>query len=58
MDHMTPGMDGLETVAAIRALGGDRARLVIVALTANAVSGARERFLENGFDDCLSKPIE
>jgi CheY-like chemotaxis protein len=58
MDHMTPGMDGLETVAAIRDLGGYRARLAIVALTANAVSGARERFLENGFDDFLSKPIE
>jgi HPt (histidine-containing phosphotransfer) domain-containing protein len=50
-------MDGVETVKKIRALGGKFENLVIVALTANAVSGAREMFLENGFNDFISKPI-
>ncbi|MDR2589088.1 MAG: response regulator [Spirochaetales bacterium] len=58
MDHMMPGMDGIETTAAIRALGGSFLDLPIIALTANAVSGMREMFLENGFSDYLSKPIE
>jgi signal transduction histidine kinase/FixJ family two-component response regulator/HPt (histidine-containing phosphotransfer) domain-containing protein len=56
MDHMMPGMDGVEAVAAMRALG--LVGLPIVALTANAVYGMKEMFLENGFDDFLSKPIE
>ncbi|MDR1164717.1 MAG: sensor histidine kinase, partial [Deltaproteobacteria bacterium] len=49
----------METVAAIRAARwGDRARLPIAALTANAVAGTREMFLASGFDDFLAKPIE
>ncbi|MDR3322294.1 MAG: Hpt domain-containing protein, partial [Synergistaceae bacterium] len=51
-------MDGIEAAAAIRSLGGHYKKLLIVALTANAVSGMRKMFLENGFDDFLSKPIE
>ncbi|MDR2603790.1 MAG: response regulator, partial [Desulfovibrio sp.] len=58
MDHMMPEMDGVEATAAIRALGGRFAELPIIALTANAVSGMREMFLENGFNDFLSKPID
>ena len=58
MDHMMPEMDGLETTAAIRALGGKYGQLNIVALTANAIQGAEEMFLENGFNGFLSKPIE
>ncbi|MDR2602843.1 MAG: response regulator [Spirochaetaceae bacterium] len=59
MDHMMPGMDGIETTQAIRAMEGERyAKLPIVALTANAVSGMRSMFLENGFNDYISKPIE
>ena len=64
MDHMMPEMDGIETAAAIRSLQGDYERTVyyhivpIVALTANAVSGMRELFLQNGFNDYLAKPIE
>jgi CheY-like chemotaxis protein len=59
MDHMMPGMDGIEAVEAIRAMEGDYYRkLPIVALTANAVVGMREMFLEKGFNDYLSKPIE
>jgi signal transduction histidine kinase/CheY-like chemotaxis protein len=58
MDHMMPGMDGLEAVRHIRAMGGSRLELPMIALTANAVSGAREMFLSNGFSGFLSKPID
>jgi CheY-like chemotaxis protein/nitrogen-specific signal transduction histidine kinase len=58
MDHMMPEMDGLETAAAIRALGGRLAKVPIVALTANDVSGMEFLFLKHGFNDFLSKPVE
>jgi CheY-like chemotaxis protein len=58
MDHMMPEMDGVEAVKIIRALGGKHADLPIVALTANAIIGAKEMFLQNGFNDFISKPIE
>jgi signal transduction histidine kinase/CheY-like chemotaxis protein len=58
MDHMMPEMDGVEVTRAIRALGGDCAAVPIIALTANAVSGAREMFLANGFTGFLSKPMD
>jgi HPt (histidine-containing phosphotransfer) domain-containing protein len=52
-------MDGVETVSHIRDLKVKWAKSVpIVALTANAVSGTREMFLKNGFNDYLSKPID
>ncbi|GHV69115.1 hypothetical protein AGMMS49928_10400 [Spirochaetia bacterium] len=59
MDHMMPGMDGIEATAAIRGMEGTYYQeLPIIALTANAVSGMREMFLAQGFNDYLSKPIE
>ena len=58
MDHMMPGMDGIETTQAIRALGGRLAEVPIIALTANAVVGTRELFLSSGMNDFVSKPIE
>ncbi|MDR2592659.1 MAG: response regulator [Chitinispirillales bacterium] len=61
MDHMMPGMDGLEATKRIRAiLGRDDyyRKLPIIALTANAVSGAREMFLSEGLNDFISKPID
>jgi signal transduction histidine kinase/CheY-like chemotaxis protein len=59
MDHMMPEMDGVEATVALRAMDGEYFRTVpVVALTANAVSGMREMFLENGFSDYLAKPIE
>jgi CheY-like chemotaxis protein len=59
MDHMMPGMDGIEATAAIRAIDGEYFKHVpIIALTANAILGMREMFLENDFDDYLTKPIE
>ena len=59
LDYMMPEMDGIDTLKNIRALGDPQLEQVpIVALTANAVSGAREMFLEAGFDEYISKPIE
>jgi signal transduction histidine kinase/DNA-binding NarL/FixJ family response regulator/HPt (histidine-containing phosphotransfer) domain-containing protein len=63
MDHMMPEMDGLETTAEIRKLyqngiNEKYKNLVIIALTANAIQGAKEVFLESGFNDFISKPIE
>jgi CheY-like chemotaxis protein/HPt (histidine-containing phosphotransfer) domain-containing protein len=61
MDHMMPEMNGIEAVARIRemvAKDSFYASMPIIALTANAVSGSKEMFLENGFDDFLSKPID
>jgi PAS domain S-box-containing protein len=57
MDHMMPGMDGLDTTRAIRDMGGRFASITIVALSANALSGAREQFLRAGMNDFLAKPI-
>lgn len=59
MDHMMPLMDGVETVAHIKELVDIPSKdAVIIALTANAISGAKEMFLENGFDDFIPKPIK
>jgi CheY-like chemotaxis protein len=61
MDHMMPGMDGIEATALIREWEKSRnaAREVpVIALTANAISGMKEMFLLKGFNDYLSKPIE
>jgi signal transduction histidine kinase/CheY-like chemotaxis protein len=55
MDHMMPEMDGIEATAEIRKT---KKQIPIIALTANAVVGMREMFLENGFSDFLSKPID
>jgi CheY-like chemotaxis protein len=60
MDHMMPEIDGIEAVRIIRnELGTPYAQqVVIVALTANAVEGTREMFLNSGFNDFISKPID
>jgi CheY-like chemotaxis protein len=59
MDHMMPVMDGIETVKQIRELEGEYFKKVpIIALTANAIVGMREMFLDNAFNDYLAKPIE
>jgi len=57
MDHMMPGMDGIEATKKIRSMGERYTRLTIIALTANAISGVRELFLREGLDDFLAKPI-
>ncbi|GHV84405.1 hypothetical protein AGMMS50230_00130 [Spirochaetia bacterium] len=58
MDHMMPGMDGIEAARKIRSMGGTYSTVPIIALTANAVSGTREMFLSHGFNDYLAKPME
>ncbi|MBR6380391.1 MAG: response regulator [Lachnospiraceae bacterium] len=58
MDHMMPEMDGVETMKRIRQTETSATRHIIIALTANAVSGAREMFLSEGMDEFISKPIE
>ena len=60
MDHMMPDMDGVETTCRIREMGRKDpyfAVVPIVALTANAMKGMREFFLDNGFNDFVSKPV-
>jgi PAS domain S-box-containing protein len=61
MDHRMPEMDGIETTQHIRAMGDEDPyckNVPIIALTADAVSGVKEMFLENGLNDFLSKPID
>ncbi|MDR1656183.1 MAG: response regulator [Deltaproteobacteria bacterium] len=58
IDHMMPDIDGVETLRRIRSLGGRSLSTPAVALTANAVAGAREMLISQGFDDFLSKPID
>lgn len=59
MDHMMPGMDGVETLQKIRELPDEKYKqLPIVALTANATSEARRLFASAGFDGFLAKPVE
>ena len=59
MDHMMPGMDGIEATRRIREIGTDYAKTIpIIACTANAIVGNKEMFLSNGFQDFISKPIE
>lgn len=59
LDHMMPEMDGVETLKKLRKIYTDSGKVhVFIAFTANAVSGAREMFLREGFDEFVSKPIE
>jgi CheY-like chemotaxis protein len=58
MDHMMPEMDGIEATSIIRKLGNEYESIPIIALTANAVQGAKEMFLANGMNGFVSKPID
>lgn len=55
MDHMMPVMDGLEATKLLRESG---VKTPIIALTANAISGAKDIYMMSGFDAYISKPIE
>ncbi|MCR5789660.1 MAG: response regulator [Lachnospiraceae bacterium] len=57
VDHMMPEMDGVETMRELKKLSGTMDS-VYIALTANAVSGAREFYLRAGFDDYIAKPVQ
>ncbi|MDR0273251.1 MAG: response regulator, partial [Clostridiales bacterium] len=58
MDHMMPEMDGIEATAIVRGMGDKYETLPIIALTANAIYGAREMYINNGFNGFISKPID
>jgi len=55
MDHMMPGIDGIETTRLLREEGYNHP---IVALTANVVAGVKDIFIESGFDDFIPKPFD
>ena len=57
MDHMMPEMDGIETMKALRMSEFLPMNTKIIVMTANAIAGAKEQYLAEGFDDYLSKPI-
>ncbi len=58
MDHMMPELDGVETTRIIRRFHKEYDDVPIIALSANAVSGTREMFLNEGMNDFIAKPIE
>jgi CheY-like chemotaxis protein len=58
MDVQMPELDGVETVKAIRAASGRFGNLPVIAMTAHAMLGDRERFLDAGMSDYIAKPIE
>ena len=58
MDHMMPDLDGVETLAIINNKGLIDNKTAVIALTANAIAGAKEYYISNGFIDYLTKPID
>ena len=58
MDHMMPGMDGIETTTAIRQSSGPNMNTPIVALTANVIDDVRNSYIACGMNDFIGKPIE
>ncbi len=58
MDHMMPEMDGVEAMKRIKNIASEQGKdTIVIALTANAVSGAKEMFIKEGFDGFIAKPI-
>jgi len=57
MDINMPEMDGVEATRAIRALPGGVSRIPIIAVTANALRDDRDKFIDAGMDDYVSKPV-
>ncbi len=57
LDHLMPELDGIETLKRMKKEGLLRGRTKVIMMTANAIVGAREQYLEEGFDGYLSKPV-
>ena len=58
MDHMMPEMDGIEATGIIRTESQLNHDTTVIALTANAIAGAKDMYMANGFQDFLAKPFE
>ena len=59
LDHMMPTMDGIETLKEMKKMENNKSvNAAVIVLTANAITGAKEMYLKEGFDDYLSKPID
>lgn len=59
VDHMMPGMDGIDILKAVRALGGEHfQKMPVVAMTSNEVVGIRESLIKQGMTDYLQKPVK
>lgn len=59
LDHMMPNMDGIETIHRAKELADSKCNdTVFIALTANAISGVKDMYLAEGFNDYISKPID
>lgn len=58
MDHMMPNIDGIETLHRLKDAEGPNQDTPVIVLTANAISGAKEMYEEEGFIDYMSKPIQ
>ncbi len=58
LDHMMPHMDGIETLKILKSMDDNKSSAAaVIALTANAVSGVRDMYIAEGFDDYISKPV-
>ena len=59
LDHMMPDLDGVEVLKRLKSMNDNLSEnAVVIALTANAIAGARNQYIEYGFDDNISKQIE
>lgn len=59
LDYMMPEMDGAETLQELKVMPDNKSRnAIVIVLTANAMAGMKEMYLEKGFDAYISKPIE
>lgn len=59
LDHMMPGIDGIETLKRAKNMPDNKSiNAPIIALTANAISGVKEMYISEGFDDYISKPVD
>ena len=58
LDHMMPHMDGIETLKHLKSMNDNKSSgATVIALTANAVSGVKDMYIAEGFDDYISKPV-